>query len=100
MARVTYKGRPFDAKRFGDDLRDAVVELGMKKVEERARGAASSIVDPMSGRHADVFVDRLPGNKLSLKTNGSPEFARLVEARIGLGAGELKVMNCCCPLNA
>lgn len=93
MARVTYKGRPFDAKRFGDDLKDAVVELGMKKVEETARGAASSIVDPVSGRHADVFVDRLPGNKLSLRTNGSPEFARLVEARIGLGAGELKVMN-------
>lgn len=93
MARVTYKGRPFDAKRFGDDLRKAGIELGMKAIEEKARGAAATIVDPETGRHADVFVDRMPGNKVGIKTNGSPAFARLVEERLGVGVGEVKTMN-------
>ena len=93
MARVTYKGCPFDAKRFGDDLRKAGIELGMKAIEEKARGAAATIVDPETGRHADVFVDRRPGNKMGMRTNGSPAFARLVEERLGVSAGEVKVMN-------
>lgn len=93
MARVTYKGRPFNVKKFGDDLMKAGLELGMKAIEEKARGAAATIVDPETGRHADVFVDRMPGNKVGIRTNGSLAFARLVEERLGVGAGEVKTMN-------
>ncbi|OYX96135.1 MAG: molecular chaperone Tir, partial [Novosphingobium sp. 35-62-5] len=93
MARVTYKGRPFNVKKFGDDLMKAGLELGMKAIEEKARGAAATIVDPETGRHADVFVDRMPGSKVGIRTNGSPAFARLVEERLGVGAGEVKTMN-------
>ena len=93
MARVTCKGRPFNVKEFGEDLRKVGLELGMKAIEEKARGAAATIVDPETGRHADVFVDRMPGNRVGIKTNGSPAFARLVEERLGIGAGEVKTMN-------
>lgn len=93
MARVTYKGRPFNVKQFGDDLRKAGLELGMKAIEEKARGASATIVDPETGKHADVFVDRMPDNKVSIRTNGSPAFARLVEERLGIGAGNVKIMN-------
>jgi hypothetical protein len=67
--------------------------LGMAALEEKARGAASSIIDPESGRHAEVFVDRLPENRVALRTTGSPTFARLLEQRLGVGAGEVRVMN-------
>lgn len=59
MIRIKQGGRPFDPKRFADDLTAQALEMGMQAIEEKARGAASSIVDPETGRHADVFVDRL-----------------------------------------
>ena len=90
---MTYNGRPFDAKRFAADLQAKAIELGMQALEEKARGAASSIVDPETGRYADVFVDRLPDNKLAIRTTGSPAFARLVEDRLGVEPGKVQVMN-------
>jgi hypothetical protein len=93
MIKMTYKGRPFDAKRFAADLQAKAIELGVKAIEEKARGAAASIVDPETGRHADVFVDRLPGASVALRTTGSPAFARLIEKRLGLEAGKVQVMN-------
>ena len=93
MIKVTYKGRPFDARRFAQDLEAKAMGLAMKAIEEKARGAASSIVDPETGRHADVFVDRLPGNGVAIRTTGSPAFARLIEQRLGVGSGEVKVAN-------
>ena len=92
MIKLSYNGRPFDAKRFAADLQAKAIELGMKALEEKARGAASSIVDPETGRHADVFVDRLPGTKVAIRTTGSPAFARLVEDRLGVEPGKVQVM--------
>lgn len=93
MARITHNGRPFDAKRFMKEVEAKAIEAGMRALEAKARGAASSIVDPETGSHADVFVDRAPGNRLLLRTTGSPAFARLLEERLGVGRGEVKVMH-------
>lgn len=93
MARITYKGRPFNAKAFMKDIEKRGLELGMQALEAKARGAASSIVDPETGAHADVFVDRQPGNCLALRTKGSPAFARLLEKRLGVGAGEVESID-------
>lgn len=93
MIKLTYKGRLFDARRFAKDLRSQAIEMGMQAIEEKARGAASSIIDPETGRHADVFVDRLPGDKIAICTTGSPAYARLIEERLGVGMGEVKVIS-------
>lgn len=93
MIKLTQGGRPFDPKRFAEDLTAKAVEMGMQAIEEKARGAASSIVDPETGRHADVFVDRLPGNSVAIRTSGSPALARLLEKRLAVGAGEVEVID-------
>jgi len=93
MVKITYNGRAFDARRFAQDLEAKVIKAGMDALEKKARGAAASIVDPETGHHADVFVDRLPGNRLKLRTSGSEAFARLLETRLGVGKGEVEVMK-------
>lgn len=93
MIKITHNGRPFDARRFADDLARAAMNVGMEALEAKARGAASSIVDPATGRHADVFVDQVPGNGLVVRTRGSPTFARLLEQRLGVGVGEVEVVG-------
>ena len=93
MIKVTHNGRPFDPKSFATDIEAKAIDLGMQAVEEKARGAAASIIDPETGRHADVFVDRLAANRLAIRTSGSPAFARLVEERLGVGAGKVQVMS-------
>lgn len=93
MARLTYKGRPFNARTFMQDIEKQGIELGMQAIEAKVRGAASSIVDPETGTHADVFVDRQPGNRVALRTKGSPAFARLLEKRLGVGAGEVESID-------
>lgn len=93
MVKITHNGRPFDAQRFMKEVEAKAIEAGMRALEAKARGAASSIVDPETGSHADVFVDRAPGNRLLLRTTGSPAFARLIEERLGVGRGEVKLMH-------
>lgn len=93
MIRMTHNGRPYDSKKFMKDIEAKAIAAGMRALEAKARGAASSIVDPETGSHADVFVDRTTGNRLLLRTTGSPAFARLLEQRLGVGAGEVKVMH-------
>jgi len=91
VIKITQNGRPFDPKAFAAELEAAGIEIGMKAIEERARGAAASIIDPETGAHSDVFVDRLPGNQVALRTSGSEAFARLLEERLGVGVGEVRV---------
>lgn len=91
MIKITHDGRPFDPDRLAAEIERAGIEAGMKAIEQKARGAASSIVDPETGRHADVFVDRLPGNKVTIRTTGSAAYARLLEQRLGVGVGEVEV---------
>lgn len=65
----------------------------MHAIEEKARGAAGSIVDPETGKHAVVFVDRLPRDRVGIRTSGSPAFARLLEKRLGVDVGDVTVMG-------
>lgn len=93
MIKLTHNGRPFNAKRFAAEIEVKAIELGMKEITEKARGAASSIIDPKTGHYADVFVDRLPGNKVAIRTTGSPAFARLIEDRLGVEPGKVQIVN-------
>ena len=93
MIRFTHDGKPFDARRFAEHIEAEAIELGLKSLEQKARGAASSIVDPETGSHAEVFVDRLPGNRVAIRTSGSASFARLLEKRLGIDPGEIRTMN-------
>lgn len=90
--KVTRSGRPSD-KAFEGDILKKAADAALHAMEQKARGAAGSIVDPETGRHADVFVDRKPGNRVGLRTSGSPAFARLVEKRLGIAAGEIVSMK-------
>ena len=91
MIKMTYNGRPFDARTFAADIEAKAIEMAVQAMMEKARGAAASIVDPETGKHADVFVDRLPGARLAVRTTGSPAFARLVEDRLGIERGSVKM---------
>ena len=93
MIKITHNGRPFDAHRFAEEIQSHAMELGMQAIEEKARGAAGSIVDPETGKHAVVFVDRLPRNRVGIRTSGSATFARLLEKRLGVDAGTVTVMG-------
>jgi TIR domain len=93
VIKPTHNGRPFNAKRFAAEIEAKAIELGMKEITEKARGAASSIIDPETGRYADVFVDRLPGNKVGIRTTGLPAFARLIEDRLGVEPGKVQIVN-------
>lgn len=87
MIKLTQRGHSFDPRRFAEGLTAKALELSMQAIEEKARGAAASIVDPETGCHADVFVDRLPGNSVAIRTSGSPAFARLLESASVSGQG-------------
>ena len=53
----------------------------MEQLEQRVHAAAASIIDPETGRHAEVFVRRTHQTGLMLTTRGSPAFARELEKR-------------------
>ena len=93
MIKITHNGRPFDARRFADELQSHAVEMSMQAIEEKARGAAGSIVDPETGKHAVVFVDRLPQNRVGIRTSGSTAFARLLEKRLGVDVGDVTIIG-------
>src|SRR5229473_5491257 len=77
------------------DFAKSVADFGRKAIDDfvnkqinRIRGAAASIIDPATGKHADVFVQR-SDNRIIVTTQGSPEFARELEKRLGLEANEI-----------
>jgi hypothetical protein len=73
-------------------LKNEAVEAGMKELEQRIHAAASSIMDPETGKHGEVFVRRTGPTELTLTTRGSPAFAREVEKSLRLGEGSIENM--------
>lgn len=67
-----------------------MVEAALKALEDRVHSAAASIVDPETGRHADIFVRRAGDDSLILKTSGSPAFTRELERRLELAEGAIQ----------
>jgi hypothetical protein len=85
-------GRRVSADQFWQGIRDKAIDAAMATLQERAHGAAASIVDPETGRHAEVFVRRV-GEQLVLSTKGSPQFARELERRLGVDKGSIEAVS-------
>jgi hypothetical protein len=77
-------GRRVSSDEFFEDLKRQAIEQGMKEFEERIHAAAASIIDPDTGKHAEVFVRRIGETQLILRTRGSPAFARELERRLDI----------------
>lgn len=86
-------GRRVNQKQFFDGIKDKMLEAAMCAVEERVHAAASSILDPATGRHAEVIVRRAGPTSVTLSTQGSTEFARELERRLGIGEGEVQMID-------
>jgi hypothetical protein len=87
----THNGRETSMEGMLEAMQRDAIDMGMKAYEERVRGIASSIVDPETGKHADVFVRRTGETTMVLKTSGSPAFAAELERRLGLNEGDVEV---------
>ena len=70
------------SKSIADFAHNAISDFVNENID-RIKGAAASIIDPATGKHADVFVHRA-GDRIIMTTQGSPEFARELEKRLGL----------------
>ena len=86
-------GRRVSQDQFFENIKNEAIEAGMKQLEQRAHAAAASIVDPETGKHADVFVRRRGPTQLILRTRGSPAFARELERRLGVDTGSIETMS-------
>jgi hypothetical protein len=94
MAGFEYRsgGRRVSADRFWKNLSAKAIDMAMAELEARARGAAASIVDPETGRHAAVFGRRV-GERIVLRTDGSQAFARELERRLGVDRGMIETVR-------
>lgn len=99
MAKVTWNGRPFDAQRFGSDLREKLLSRALEVMTERGRAAAASLVDPETGQRPLVFAWKTPPAGVRITTAGSEAFAMALEMRLdrnrrepGEGAVEIPVV--------
>lgn len=86
-------GRKVSQREFLDGMQTDLIEQALTAYSEDLHGKAASVVDPENGKHATVFVRRVGEQSLSIHTNGSPAFARALEARLGLERGEVHGMN-------
>jgi hypothetical protein len=90
MFEMRIGGRRVDIKDFGKELERQVMEKARAAIEEKIHGAASSIVDPETGKHAEVFVAWTDGTNMILRTRGSPAFARELERRLDMATGTVR----------
>src|SRR5262249_51317019 len=86
-------GRKVGSDRFFENLKQKALDTAFEALEKRAHGAAASIVDPATGKHADVFVRRRGNAGVVISTKGSPTFARELEKRLGVERGTIKSMT-------
>jgi hypothetical protein len=78
------------AKRFFfEGIKKDMVEKAMTTIEDKYHAIASSVVDPATGKHPEVIVRRNGKESVVLTTNGSPEFAQLLERRMGVAVETL-----------
>lgn len=80
--RVTWNGRPFDAKRFAEDLQRQALKKGVELMLQRGRAAAASLIDPDSGEHPLVFAWKAGQTSVRISTSGSDRFALALEERL------------------
>ena len=60
MVKLTFRhnGSETSMERMFEAVQREAIDKGLKHLEEKMRGVASSIVDPETRKHADVFVRR------------------------------------------
>jgi hypothetical protein len=58
-------GRRVGQNEFFENLKNSAIEAGMKQLEEKIHAAAAAIIDPETGKHAEVFVRRTGDTTLS-----------------------------------
>jgi hypothetical protein len=83
-------GRRVSSDEFFENLKREAIEKGMQELEQRIHETAASIVDPETGKHAEVFVRRTGDTQLILRTRGSSAFARELEKRLGLQSNSIE----------
>ncbi|MGY6662038.1 MAG: toll/interleukin-1 receptor domain-containing protein [Glycocaulis sp.] len=86
-------GRRVNQKQLFDGIKKKAVDMALAAMEEKYHGVAASIIDPATGKHADVFVRRTNHNNIAISTSGSPAYARELERRLGLREGEVKAQS-------
>jgi hypothetical protein len=86
-------GRRVSQDEFLENLKNQAIETGMKELEQRIHASAASIVDPETGKHAEVFVRRRGPTELTLRTRGSLAFRRELEKRLGIEEGSVEAMS-------
>lgn len=80
-------------RNFFDGLKSDLLDQVMTAYAAELHGKASSVVDPETGKHVPVFVRQIGQSGWAIHTSGSAAFARALEARLGLGKGEVRGMN-------
>jgi hypothetical protein len=93
MMKPTFRheGREMSMEQMFEAMQREAIDKSMQAIEEKIRGVASSIVDPETGKHADVFVRRTSDTTMVLKTSGLRTFAAELERRLGLDVGAVEV---------
>lgn len=87
------RGRKVSLDKFVSNIRDQAVEIAMDHLAQKARNAASALIDPETSKHAVVFVRMGSENQLRMSTKGSPAFARELERRLGVEKGSVRSMQ-------
>ncbi|MAF58808.1 toll/interleukin-1 receptor domain-containing protein [Ponticaulis sp.] len=82
-------GRRVSHRAFFDGIKKDMVEKAMTTIEDKYHAIASSVVDPATGKHPEVIVRRNGKESVVLTTNGSQEFAQLLERRMGVAVETL-----------
>lgn len=85
-------GRRVSQRQFFDGIEKRMVDTALAAMEEKYHGIAAAIVDPATGKHAEVFVRRTAKHSLTISTSGSPAYARELERRLGVEEGEVTTM--------
>jgi hypothetical protein len=81
--KFTHKGREMSADQFTEALARELLERGRQAAEAHLHGVVSSILDPETGKHPDVFVRRTGDATSLLTTRGSEALAQEINRRLG-----------------
>lgn len=90
-------GRRVSEAELWEHAKQTGLDMAFEHLKSLAHGAAASIVDPATGKHAAVFVRRVGNHNHVIRTEGSPGFARELERRLGVDRGTIETVT---PLRA
>ena len=85
------KGRKVSARDFFKHVGNEGIKQAMDYMDDKIHAAAASIIDPETGKHAEVIIRRTGRESMVLTTNGSPAFARELERRLGRPVGSIQL---------